>query len=85
MLAKVVFAEVINYLKGHLLELLKRRDIYVVNSDIHWILTVPAIWTDAAKQFMREAASQVSEFFFSVVLVSVPLSVSSLLFLCVCL
>ncbi|XP_045171003.2 heat shock 70 kDa protein 12A-like [Mercenaria mercenaria] len=25
-------------------------------SDIHWVLTVPAIWNDAAKQFMREAA-----------------------------
>ncbi|XP_053402125.1 heat shock 70 kDa protein 12A-like [Mercenaria mercenaria] len=24
--------------------------------DVHWVLTVPAIWTDAAKQFMREAA-----------------------------
>ena len=27
--------------------------------DIHWVLTVPAIWTDAAKQFMRKAATQV--------------------------
>ena len=25
-------------------------------SDVHWVLTVPAIWSDAAKQFMREAA-----------------------------
>ncbi|XP_060570709.1 heat shock 70 kDa protein 12B-like [Ruditapes philippinarum] len=30
--------------------------IYV--SDIHWVLTVPAIWNDAAKQFMREAAEK---------------------------
>ena len=27
--------------------------------DITWVLTVPAIWTDSAKQFMREAAVQV--------------------------
>ena len=26
--------------------------------DVHWVLTVPAIWSDAAKQFMREAATQ---------------------------
>ena len=27
---------------------------------IRWVLTVPAIWTDSAKQFMREAAFQVT-------------------------
>ncbi|KAL3878564.1 hypothetical protein ACJMK2_030901 [Sinanodonta woodiana] len=27
-------------------------------SDIRWVLTVPAIWNDAAKQFMREAAEK---------------------------
>jgi hypothetical protein len=31
----------------------------VVETDIHWVLTVPAIWKDNAKQFMREAAQQV--------------------------
>ena len=31
-----------------------------LNADeIHWVLTVPAIWNDAAKQFMREAAEAV--------------------------
>ena len=29
------------------------------NRKIQWILTVPAIWSEAAKQIMREAASQV--------------------------
>ena len=29
------------------------------SSDILWVLTVPAIWSDQAKQFMREAAIQV--------------------------
>ena len=28
----------------------------IMKSDVHWVLTVPAIWSDAAKQFMREAA-----------------------------
>lgn len=27
-------------------------------ADVDWVLTVPAIWSDAAKQFMREAAEQ---------------------------
>ena len=54
-----VFAAVIRYLKDHLLELLKTRGTEVQNKDIHWVLTVPAIWTDSAKQFMREAAYKV--------------------------
>lgn len=29
------------------------------SDDILWVLTVPAIWSDQAKQFMREAAIQV--------------------------
>jgi hypothetical protein len=42
--------------------------VYVVVVDfcslvIHWVLTVPAIWKDNAKQFMREAAQQVFVFF----------------------
>lgn len=32
----------------------------VIQDDIFWILTVPAIWSDAAKQFMREAANGVN-------------------------
>ena len=28
----------------------------ITTDDVHWILTVPAIWTDSAKQFMRKAA-----------------------------
>ena len=27
--------------------------------DVHWVITVPAIWSDGAKQFMREAAQKV--------------------------
>jgi hypothetical protein len=29
--------------------------------DIFFVVTVPAIWSDAAKQFMREASERVSE------------------------
>ncbi|WAR00658.1 HS12B-like protein [Mya arenaria] len=54
--AMLVFQEVIRYLKGHMLETLKKRGTMIENKDIHWVLTVPAIWRDAAKQFMRESA-----------------------------
>jgi hypothetical protein len=32
----------------------------LVTDDIRWVLTVPAISNDGAKQFMREAAEKVS-------------------------
>ncbi|CAG2206695.1 unnamed protein product [Mytilus edulis] len=37
-------------------ELGKKGQSVIRPSDINWVLTVPAIWSDAAKQFMREAA-----------------------------
>ncbi|KAH3831105.1 heat shock 70 kDa protein 12A-like [Dreissena polymorpha] len=50
-----VFGKVIWYLKDHLMKAMKKKN-NVENKDIHWIITVPAIWTDSSKQFMREAA-----------------------------
>lgn len=32
----------------------------ISKKDFHWTLSVPALWSDAAKQFMREAATEVS-------------------------
>ncbi|KAH3837772.1 heat shock 70 kDa protein 12B-like [Dreissena polymorpha] len=54
--ALVVFSECIRYMKGHLMNNLERLLPEVQPTDIKWVLTVPAIWDDAAKQFMREAA-----------------------------
>lgn len=34
-------------------------EIYDPIDDIQWVLTVPAIWTPGAKQFMRKAATKV--------------------------
>ena len=31
----------------------------VVAGEVRWVITVPAIWRQQAKQFMREAAYQV--------------------------
>ena len=59
--AKTVFARSIRFLKEEALKVICRRtgdDHYNAN-DIQWVLTVPAIWTPGAKQFMREAAYEV--------------------------
>jgi len=32
----------------------------LTNDDVRWVVTVPAIWTAAAKQLMRQAAYDVS-------------------------
>jgi len=50
----------IKFMKGHLLDKIQTRVHDITDADIFWVLTVPAIWNDAAKQFMREAALDVS-------------------------
>lgn len=55
-----VFSEAIRFLKDNLLDQCEKDPFNVKADDIHWVLTVPAIWDDAAKQFMREAAVNVS-------------------------
>ena len=57
--AMKVFSESIKYLKDHFVETTESRMTNLVETDIYWVLTVPAIWKDNAKQFMREAAQQV--------------------------
>ncbi|CAC5385494.1 unnamed protein product [Mytilus coruscus] len=57
-LAIDVFSLSIKALKDHLMELLEKRGTQMTVGDIRWVLTVPAIWTDAAKQFMRKSAEK---------------------------
>ncbi|XP_078325404.1 heat shock 70 kDa protein 12A-like isoform X1 [Crassostrea virginica] len=57
--AMKVFSAAIGYLKEHLHSTCKRQLTDIEDSDITWVLTVPAIWTDPSKQFMREAAEKV--------------------------
>ena len=60
MLALDVFAESIKYLKTHALSELEKYEQGLIRTrDIQWVLTVPAIWEDSARQFMRLAAQQV--------------------------
>ena len=55
-----VFSASIRYLKDHLMGECRKQLPDVINdSDIRWVLTVPAIWNEPAKQFMREAAVKV--------------------------
>jgi vacuolar-type H+-ATPase subunit F/Vma7 len=50
----------ISFLKKRLLENIKRREFnYIGEHEIRWVLTVPAMWSEKAKQYMREAAEEV--------------------------
>lgn len=54
-----VFGQSIKALKDHLLKLLITEGTGVQPHEIKWVLTVPAIWPDSAKQFMRKSAEKV--------------------------
>lgn len=54
--ALIVFTESLRYLKQCLLDDARNQQTYLEINDIKWILTVPAIWSDPAKAFMRTAA-----------------------------
>ena len=59
--AKTVFAHAIKFMKDEAIKLISDEtgDEQFKADDIQWVLTVPAIWTPRAKQFMREAAYEV--------------------------
>ena len=59
--ANTVFSRSINFLKDEAIKVIRQRtgDDYFSADDVQWVLTVPAIWTPRAKQFMREAAYEV--------------------------
>jgi hypothetical protein len=59
--AKTVISLSIQYMKDDLMSVMQQRifECGIKADEIHWVLTVPAIWNDAAKQFMREAAHEV--------------------------
>ena len=75
-----MFSLSIRYLKDKAIEIIREvtGDDGYNAIDIQWVLTVPAIWKPAAKQFMREAAYRVNNtnilffpFFFLYFLLSV--------------
>uniref|UniRef100_A0A3B3YNH1 HS12B protein n=1 Tax=Poecilia mexicana TaxID=48701 RepID=A0A3B3YNH1_9TELE len=62
MKALKVFSESLRFLKEDALRTISRNTEGKIffPSDFTWVLTVPAIWDPSAKQFMREAATQVT-------------------------
>lgn len=61
--ALIVFSESIKYLKQSLLDDAMKQQTDIQLNDIKWIVTVPAIWSDPAKVFMRRAAVEVFNHF----------------------
>ena len=59
--AITVITITLQYLKDLILKQINEQVAYP-NRRIQWILTVPAIWTEAAKQIMREAATKVHSY-----------------------
>ena len=57
--ARSVFKHSIEFLKKHFNQTIEKRSLNLEPRDIKWVLTVPAIWNEPAKQFMREAAVEV--------------------------
>lgn len=57
-----VFSSAIGYLKDQMLINCKKQLTGIEESDITWVLTVPAIWNDKSKQLMRETAEEVCLF-----------------------
>lgn len=56
--AHKIFTLSIKAMVGHFREFLKKTNLSEIGlDDIKWVLTVPAIWSDAAKKFMRQCAT----------------------------
>lgn len=59
LLAIEVFGKAIKALTDHFMKLLEMEGKNIIKmSEIQWVLTVPAIWSDGAKQFMRKSAAK---------------------------
>lgn len=56
--ASLIFELSIEELIGHLMAEIKKQGAPVEPHEIQWVLTVPAIWTDTAKEFMRKSAEK---------------------------
>ncbi len=73
--AMEVFSHALRFFKEHALqELSDQSATKILNEDVRWVITVPAIWKQPAKQFMRQAAYQVSDCIASLHSVSMDLS-----------
>lgn len=56
--ASTIFAASLKAIKMKLLDTLYVQDKFASTSEIRWVVTVPAIWPDDARTFMRNAAKE---------------------------
>lgn len=61
-----VFAYCIEYIKDTMFRRAREQVQELQEEDVHWVLTVPAIWDEAARQFMIDAAEKVTDYCFPV-------------------
>lgn len=55
-----IFSKALKYLKDRALERIHEQSgVEYKAKEVRWVVTVPAIWKQSAKQFMREAAYEV--------------------------
>lgn len=57
-----VIAACIEHIKEKAKERIQQMNKSIEDTDIHWVLTVPAIWSEQARQFMIKAAEKVNRF-----------------------
>ena len=57
--AKLVFSRSLEYFYKMAKEEITRASGFWHDDEVKWILTVPAIWGDRAREFMRDAANEV--------------------------
>ena len=55
-----VFSASIKYLKEDILAMCYQQHLWIGQENIRLVITVPALWNDKAKTFMREATNKVS-------------------------
>ena len=58
-LAVDIFTETIRYLKDNFLLAIQAKELKIPTSDIYYVITTPAIWSEKAKDFMRKAGEKV--------------------------
>ncbi|XP_060597226.1 heat shock 70 kDa protein 12A-like [Ruditapes philippinarum] len=56
--AMIVFSIAINHLKDEASKIVLDSKLELKDTDIHWMITIPAISSDSARQFMRESSTK---------------------------
>jgi len=70
MAALEVLSIVLRHLKDKILRVVCLQRTNIADDDVQYVITVPAIWSDAAKQMMREAATHTKvRYYFASILV----------------